>query len=421
MTIERLGDSVWRVMEPTAAGAPEARCYAIATGPSALAIDLGLSDPLSPEELIRTIAPVAVTRLLLTPAPIGIGSRIEAWRAAGFSGELLNDGQARTVAAQACADADGELAELRVVNLNLRSAMVEASDAALRDGLSGLYGRAYADEFILSLLSAEGGFVCAFVELDRLKEINRELGVSGGDRIVADVAGFLSETAGEAFLFRWSGPAFLLVLQCGMDEALGRAESIRRAVEAERRFSRPVTVSVALVDSGEANGSGARERLDSIQAIARARLKLLERRGGNEVSAESALAVEEKAMALVMDGDPIASEYLVEYLERYGFTAIGAARGGEALELMERYKPEVVVADTYLPQFDAFQIRSRMLASADLRRVPFVLIADKKTDELIERAHAMRIYHVFEKPVPLSELAGVMRYLIRHEGDADQP
>ncbi len=417
MTIERLSDTVWRVMEPCDGGAPEARCYAIVDGPSALAVDLGLTDRRSPAELTRAVAPAAVTRLLLAPAAAPAATRLEAWRAAGFVGEALDGGPE----SPACVDTEGELAELRAVNLNLRSAMVEASDAALRDGLSGLYGRAYADEFIVSLLPLGAGFVCAFVELDHLKEINREAGVTGGDRIVADVAGFVSELAGDAFLFRWSGPAFLLVLQCGMDEALDRAESIRRAVEAERRFSRPVTVSVALVDSREAVGDGPRERLDSIHAVARARLKLLERRGGNEVTAESALAVEEKAMAVVMDGDPIASEYLVEYLTRFGFTAIGAARGGEALELMERYKPEVVVADTYLPQFDAFQIRSRMLASNDLRRVPFILLADKKTDDLIERAHALSIYHIFEKPVRLAEMAGVMRYLIRYGGDDGQP
>ena len=43
---------------------------------------------------------------------------------------------------------------------------------------------------IVSLLPLGAGFVCAFVELDHLKEINREAGVTGGDRIVADVAGF---------------------------------------------------------------------------------------------------------------------------------------------------------------------------------------------------------------------------------------
>jgi CheY-like chemotaxis protein len=80
---------------------------------------------------------------------------------------------------------------------------------------------------------------------------------------------------------------------------------------------------------------------------------------------------------------------------------------------MEKYQPEVVIADVYLPQFDALQIRARMLESGDLRRIPFVLLVEAKTDEIVERAHALQIFHIFEKPVPLRELLGVIRYLVR--------
>jgi len=312
-----------------------------------------------------------------------------------------------------------EIDQLRTDNLDLRSSMVFASDAALRDEISGLYGRSYADEFLRSLIKQGSLFSGIFIEVDRLKELNREAGVEGGDRVIADAAGFLSERFTGGFLFRWSGPVFLLVLESDRKEAFVQAESMRASLEADRRFSRPVTVSAAIVGNDELRGDAPEARLSSLQSFARARLKLLERRGGNEVLADSGSDVREKTMALVLDGDSISADYLVEFLNRREFSAIGAGRGGEALELMERYQPEVVIADAYLPQFDAFQIRARMLASPDLRRVPFVLLAQAKTDELVERAHTLRIFHVFEKPVPLVELLGVVRYLIGHGSDVD--
>jgi len=317
-----------------------------------------------------------------------------------------------------------EIDRLRTDNIDLRSSMVVASDAALRDEVSGLYGRSYADEFLLSLIKQDSHFCSVFIMVDRLKELNREAGFASGDRMVADVAGFLLEHSFGGFMFRWSGPVFLLVLESGREESFALTEGIRTALEAERRFSRPVTVSIAIVGSDELHGDDSEQRMSSLQSFSRARLKLLERRGGNEVLYQSSADLRdadlrEKTMALVMDGDSISTDYIVEFLNHREFSAIGTARGGEALELMEQYKPEVVIADAYLPQFDAFQIRARMLASPDLNRVPFVLIVESKTDALVERAHTLKIFHIFEKPVPLLELLGVIRYLVGHGVDVD--
>ena len=340
-------------------------------------------------------------------------------------------GSALPPGASACAEADGQrerdelralVAEneaLRADNLDLRSAMVTASDAALRDAASGLCGRAYAEVFLKALLEQGIAFSAAFVEVDKLREINRASGREGGDKLIADMALFLQERAAEGVLFRWSGPTFLLVIERDRQAAFLNAEALRSAVEAERRFSRPSTISVAIVGSDELSAGSGDAAIEAVQAISRSRLRILERRGGNDVLADGAREVLEKALVLVLDGDAICSDYIVEYLNRRGFSAIGADLGGKALELMGDYEPEVVVADAFLPQFDAFQIRARMLASADLRRVPFVLLAESKTEELVERAHSLRIYHVFGKPVPLGELAGVIRFLIDASADGN--
>jgi diguanylate cyclase (GGDEF)-like protein len=310
-----------------------------------------------------------------------------------------------------------EVEKLRADNLDLQSAMVFASDAALRDELSGLYDRAYANEFLRSLINQGNSFCAAFIEIDRLKEYNRTAGVASGDLLLADIAGFLLEHSAGGYLFRWSGPVFLLVLETDRESSYRKAEAIRAAVEVERRFSRPATISIAIVGSDELGTEGADDILSALQSHSRARLKLLERRGGNEVMAASGEEIQEKSIALILDGDSISADYLKEFLIRQDFSAVGASRGGVALELMDRYQPEVVIADAYLPQFDAFQLRARMLESADLRRIPFILLVEAKTDELVERAHTLQIFHIFEKPVPLRELLGVVRYLIRWAPD----
>ncbi|MDX9959332.1 MAG: diguanylate cyclase, partial [Spirochaetia bacterium] len=204
-----------------------------------------------------------------------------------------------------------EVEKLRADNLDLQSAMVFASDAALRDELSGLYDRAYANEFLRSLIVQGNSFCAAFIEIDRLKEYNRTAGVASGDLLLADIAGFILEHSGGGYLFRWSGPVFLLVLESDRESSYRKAETIRAAVEAERRFSRPTTISVAIVGSDELRTVGKDDILADLQALSRARLKLLERRGGNEVLAESGAEIQEKSMALILDGDSISADYLV--------------------------------------------------------------------------------------------------------------
>ena len=58
-----------------------------------------------------------------------------------------------------------------------------------------------------------------------------------------------------------------------------------------------------------------------------------------------------------------------------------------------------------------------MRASRDLHDIPFILVAATKSDEMIIRAHSLAIYHIFEKPVSMVELAGVARSLLARSED----
>lgn len=311
-----------------------------------------------------------------------------------------------------------EIQKLEAEKFDLQSAMVLASDSALRDPLSGLYGRQYAEEFLGSLLAQGAHFAAGFMMIDRIRQYNRDAGVAAGDELIASMAAFLQEQGGQLYLFRWSGPVFLLIGETDREQAARRFEALREAVEAERRFARPLTVSVALVGSDELAVTDNSKALAELQSLARARLKLLERRGGNQVLSDSDADVQEKTLALILDGNPVSAKLLVEYLERQDFHAVGLNQGAEALGFMDRYQPEVVVAALNVPQYDAFQIRAHMLESGDLRHIPMVLLVEAKTGALVERAHGLRIFHIIEKPVMLRELFGLLRYLTKWSDNA---
>jgi PleD family two-component response regulator len=333
-----------------------------------------------------------------------------------LAGEVLGLGETAGYCAEKPEELDEvsrEIVALRSTNYDLKESMIEASDAALRDSASGLYGRGYADAFLKELLEKGSPFNAAFIRIDRIKELNRRVGARTVDVIIKDLSTKLRELEPESFLFRWTGPILLLIVKCPGDESFGRLDRIRRAVAAEGRFASRITVSIALVRSDELQG----ERLGSLQAASRERLKLLDRRGGDAVLDRSEIRIEDKSLILALDPDPLFLDFLVEYLERAGFRTMGAARGGQALEMMDKIKPELVICELSLPQFDAFQIRSRMRASGDLHDVPFILLSAAKSDEAIVRAHSLAIYHFFTKPVSMVELVGVARSLLARSED----
>ncbi len=295
----------------------------------------------------------------------------------------------------------------------LKEIMITSIDSALRDPVSGMYTRTYADSFIHSLLLKGSDFSAAFVRIDRIKDLNRRIGAGEVDVLLGDFAKILSEIETEGFLFRWTGPAFLLILEGEGPSIFRRLEILLKAIAEEKRFAIPITASVAIVRSSELGD----DALPQLQALSRERLKLLERRGGNAILDRSDPVFDERPFVMVMDADSLFLDYLVESFTREGFHAIGAARGGRALELMDETRPELVIVDRSLPQFDAFQIRTRMKASSDLHDIPFILLTLGKNDEMVIQAHSLDIYHVFEKPVSIVELIGIAKSLLSRSED----
>jgi DNA-binding response OmpR family regulator len=74
---------------------------------------------------------------------------------------------------------------------------------------------------------------------------------------------------------------------------------------------------------------------------------------------------------LVVDDEPIVRDVVVRYLRRDGFATLEAATGEEAMRLLEREVPSLVVLDVMLPGTDGLEICRRIRATSDL---PIVLL-----------------------------------------------
>lgn len=124
--------------------------------------------------------------------------------------------------------------ELRQTNARLEMAQKDLREMVITDPLTGTRNRRFFDEIIGRELQRHRRYrmplSIVFVDIDRFKAINDMHGHETGDRVLREVASFLLRNIREAdYVFRWGGDEFVVLISCGHDEALGRAQDLQRA------------------------------------------------------------------------------------------------------------------------------------------------------------------------------------------------
>jgi two-component system response regulator ResD len=83
-----------------------------------------------------------------------------------------------------------------------------------------------------------------------------------------------------------------------------------------------------------------------------------------------------RGSVLVVDDEPTIAEVVSRYLERAGYRTRVAADGAQALELVARQRPDLVVLDLMLPGIDGLEVMRR-LRQPEHDRIPLILLTAK--------------------------------------------
>lgn len=81
----------------------------------------------------------------------------------------------------------------------------------------------------------------------------------------------------------------------------------------------------------------------------------------------------------------------------------------------------MIVSEIFVSQMDGFQIRQRLLASPDLKNIPFILVSWDKGVSALHQAFDLGIRHFFKKPVQPEELVGIIKLLAGEAAEERQP
>ncbi|MBO9997449.1 MAG: response regulator transcription factor [Cyanobacteria bacterium SID2] len=112
---------------------------------------------------------------------------------------------------------------------------------------------------------------------------------------------------------------------------------------------------------------------------------------------------------LVVDDDPGTRLSIVDYLELLGYSAVPAADGREALQLVERYQPHLLITDAIMPNMDGYELVRRVRVQPAFRLLPVVFLTARNEVKDRIRGYQLGIDLYMPKPFELEELGAVVR------------
>ena len=128
--------------------------------------------------------------------------------------------------------------------------------------------------------------------------------------------------------------------------------------------------------------------------------------------AEPKPAGEPRSKILVVDDAPMFREIETVFLGRTG-RILTACDGPEALEIAQRERPDLVLADLSMREMDGDELCRRIRHNADLRHLPVIVVTSGNSADEHERAVRAGADGVISKPLCRASLLQVVQRFLR--------
>jgi CheY-like chemotaxis protein len=120
---------------------------------------------------------------------------------------------------------------------------------------------------------------------------------------------------------------------------------------------------------------------------------------------------------LVVDDIPDILKLLDATLKFKGYRVITARDGQEALDIIQKERPAMVIADILMPKMDGFSLLHRIRIDPNTRNIPVVFLsATYIAQEDKEFARAIGVTSFIEKPVDLDKFFPIISDILKGGG-----
>jgi len=123
-----------------------------------------------------------------------------------------------------------------------------------------------------------------------------------------------------------------------------------------------------------------------------------------------------KPLILVVEDDLALLEGIRELLELTEYKVLTAMNGREALDVLEKQRPDLIVSDIMMPEMDGYQFHEKVSEQPELSAIPFIFLTARGEKADIRRGKEIGVDDYITKPFDDEDLlVGVRAKLSRWE------
>jgi len=111
---------------------------------------------------------------------------------------------------------------------------------------------------------------------------------------------------------------------------------------------------------------------------------------------------------MVVDDSVTVRKVASRFLEREGFQVVTARDGVEAMQLLQKNQPDIMLLDIEMPRMDGFEVARRVKESEELKNIPIIMITSRTGEKHRERAVDLGVEGYLGKPYQEEELLEAM-------------
>ncbi|MBI2265617.1 MAG: response regulator [Armatimonadetes bacterium] len=112
----------------------------------------------------------------------------------------------------------------------------------------------------------------------------------------------------------------------------------------------------------------------------------------------------ERATILVVDDEPYIAKLVQQNLELEGLTVVTAANGKEALDMIDKHRPNLIITDVMMPEMDGFELLRKIKQDPKMTGIQVIMLTVLDAFEDIRRSVVAGAFEYICKPFDPYEL-----------------
>lgn len=120
-----------------------------------------------------------------------------------------------------------------------------------------------------------------------------------------------------------------------------------------------------------------------------------------------------KQHLLLVDGDAKSLRVMEVSLKKAGFSVTTAIHGKDALEKVQISPPDLVLADTKMPEMDGFELCKTLKSDERFKFIPFVFLTSQKSVEFKVRGLELGGDDYLTKPIYIKEIVTRVKMILQ--------